>query len=224
MSMDEHGVQALAAACIAENARYQREGRSDPAPCFELLRLALAQLHTGALEHVYAIYKPKFERWIGSHSLFQQTGEDAEFLANWAFTNFLQASSGDNFQKKFTSLPAVMRYMWVCANNTILSCLRKPPPPLLPENSDPADPTPLDTDLNVEQLWAHICALLPDPTHQLLARLGFVLDMKPREIVQKYGHIWKRERDVSIMLYRIRLILRGDENLRNWFGDSTRQD
>ncbi|MBI5668083.1 MAG: hypothetical protein HZC41_08745 [Chloroflexi bacterium] len=217
MSVDERDIQALADNCIAENARYQREGHSDPAPCFELLRLALADSHPLALEHIYAIYKPRLERWASLHPLFADSDEDAEFFADWAFTNFINASTGDNFRRKFTSLPAAIRYMRVCTHNTISGYMRKPPPALLPEDLDPPDPTPLDTDLLNDQLWAHICQRLPDPTHQLLARLVFVLDMKPREIVQEYSHIWQREREVSVMLYRIRLTLRGDDELKHWF-------
>ncbi|MFN8568034.1 MAG: hypothetical protein U0Z44_11075 [Kouleothrix sp.] len=61
--------------------------------------------------------------------------------------------------------------------------------------------------------------MLPDPRDRLLAHCAFAQGLRPREIVQAYRRArWNNERAVSIDLYRIRRMLRGDAELRQLLG------
>jgi hypothetical protein len=217
--LDETQVKQLAENCIFENARYKRQKASDSTQCFSLLQEAFAKQNPLALEQVHSIYLDIMEKWANLYIGSQNLDEDAEYFATEAFNRFYFYVRGDVFNEKFQSLPQVLRFMQVCVLNAILGHQRKNPRPPLPllEDFDVEDPTATPGG-DEEALWKHICKLLPNPQHQLLARLAFILDMKPREIIEieAYRDIWNNVRNLSMSLYRIRLILRADDTLRNW--------
>jgi hypothetical protein len=87
------------------------------------------------------------------------------------------------------------------------------------ETTGPLAETPdLGTRAEAAELWAYICDLLPDERDRLLARYAFVLDLKPRQIVELYPARWAGEREVTVALYRIRRLLRADAELRQRMG------
>ena len=216
-------IEQLADNCRFENARFQREGASDPKPCFELFKRALADQNSLALNHIYAIYLPKMQWWAQRYIGSSDVGEDPEFIAEVAFFNFYRASIGDRFHQKFQSLPQIIRFMQTCVFNLIRQYWRDSHD--LDEefpNTDLPSPNQPDSGGRAQELWAHICELIPEPDDQLLAWLSFVLDMKPAEIVKydEYRDKWPTSREVSVALYRIRRILRGDDDLGNWLNNS----
>jgi DNA-directed RNA polymerase specialized sigma24 family protein len=216
-------IEQLADNCRFENARFQRENISDPTPCFELLRQGLAELNSMALDHVHAIYLPKMEWWASRYIGSQDIGEDAEYFAVDAFFNFYRAAIGEQFDRKFQSLPKIIRFMQVCVRNGIWQYLRKDGNRTIPlPDTDLTATDRVEEDSELAAIWARICELLSNPEHQLLARLVVVLEMKPSEIVEfeEYSAIWPRARDISIRLYHIRKILSDDDTLRNWMNDS----
>jgi hypothetical protein len=76
----------------------------------------------------------------------------------------------------------------------------------------------LDAHAQAEELWEHVCSLLPDERDRLLARLVFVQGLRPREIVVAFPTHWRNERDVSVALYRVRRTLRSDAQLQQRAG------
>src|SRR5258708_12218869 len=95
----------------------------------------------------------------------------------------------------------------------------------MPESSLDGDIPSVDShsDLNLQELWAHICGLLPTLEDQQLAYLRFVLEMKPSEISANYPQTWSTARAVSVALQNIRRYLRADPYLSGLVGPSSEQ-
>jgi hypothetical protein len=219
MDLSQHAVEQVARLCVEENTRYEQEWVSNPDYCFELFRRALADLNETALNFVREIYNPRLERWVRRLWQFAQTGEEAEYFAQEAFVNFYFASAGPKFAK-YQSLGRIINYMKTCVFTAVTLYLRGQfPTEPAPEGFDPPDPNTEFVNLKVDALWQHICTVLTDEKERLLANLAFVQEMKPREIVPHYGHIWQTESQVSMALFRIRRKLYGDTTLARWLND-----
>lgn len=215
MPLDE-----LAQRCAKETERFNRHQANDPQFCFELLRRALAEGVPEAFTHVYRVYERQALSWVYGHSGFAQTGESADYFARSALSTFYFALRGAKFAQ-FTSLPKVLAYLKLCVHTAIMQYLRDQRPALttqLDAVGDLAHTPDLAHRADAAELWAHICRLLPDPRDRLLARCVFLLDLKPRQIVAAHPAEWSSEREVSVALYRIRRMLRGDEELRRRAG------
>lgn len=209
----------LAQRCADETDRFARQKESDNQFCFELLRRALADGVQEAFAHVYRIYEGRVLGWVHAHSGFPLTGEDAEYFARGALSSFYFALRGPRFAR-FPSLPQTLAYLKLCVHTAIAQYLRDQQPAAAPieETGDIGATTDLGERAEAEEVWAHICALLPDEEDRLLARCCFVLDLRPRQIVEQYPRRWATEREVSVALYRIRRLLRGDAELRSRVG------
>src|SRR5690349_9539525 len=122
---NDEDVERLADECRFENARFLRDKESNPKPCFDLLRLALSAANPLAMDHVYAIYIPKMQWWASQYIGSTEIGEDPEYFAEVAFVNFYRASIGEQFDRKFESLPRLIRFMQACVRNLIWEQRRK---------------------------------------------------------------------------------------------------
>jgi hypothetical protein len=210
----------LARHCAEETEKFSRREANDPRYCFELLRRALADHIPDAFTHAYRIFEPQVRRWVYSHRDFEQTEEDADFFTASAIARFYFGVSGPKFMQ-FPALPPLLKYLKMCVHTAILQYLRDRRGALDVPFSDETDLsyTPdLESTVDANGLWEHICRLLPDEKDRLLAHCVFVQDMKPAQVVHSYPEHWSKEREVSVDLQRIRRGLRRDSTLRNWAG------
>jgi hypothetical protein len=212
-------IAQLAQRCAEETEKFNRRQGGDPQFCHELLRRALADGVAEAFTAVYRIYERQVLGWVYSHSAFGQTGESADYFARVALSAFYFALRGSKFAR-FHSLPQVLTYLKLCVHTAIVQYLRDQGPAVtsLEAAREPAEMPDLAARSDAAELWEHICALLHDEHDRLLARCAFVLDMKPRQIVALYPGTWPDERSVSVALYRVRQLLRGDAELRRRMG------
>jgi hypothetical protein len=220
MNVSTLTVDALAQHCAEDTQKFYRQQSSDSQFCFELLRRALAEQQADAFARVYQIYEAQVLNWVYHHPRFPQTNESTEYFASFAMSRFYFALRGDKFGR-FAMLPQVLAYLKMCTHTAILHYLRsQPAAPLadLEEAHVVDSHQPVDADLSIAELWSHICTLLPDQIDQLLARCVFVQDLKPAEIADRYPQHWRKSREVSVALQRIRRNLRHDPELRRWAG------
>lgn len=210
----------LSRRCAEDTARFHHHQIRDTAHCFELLRRALADGRSEAFAWVYQIYEPQVLRWVYQHGRFHETGERAEYFANQALTNFYFALRGDKFAR-FDELAQLLTYLKLCVHSCIAQYLRREQAlhmTDLDNESVFAAETDLAEDMQVAELWARVCDLLPDDGDRLLARCVFVQAMKPAQIVRGYPDRWQTPREVSVALQRIRRNLRKDPLLRRYAG------
>ncbi len=218
-------IDDLAQRCTEETQRFNLHQPNDPQFCFELMRRALLLGLPEAFTRVYRIYERQVIRWVYSHSRFDQTGEAADYFADSALTNFYFALRGPRFEQ-FSSLPQVLTYLKLCVHTAVMQYLRDQKQadsiPLEDIHEPSYTPDP-EANIQADELWKRICQVLPDGADQLLARLAFVQQMKPAQIVTSYPADWDNEREVSVALQRIRRRLRKDPILREWAGVESRQ-
>ncbi len=115
----------------------------------------------------------------------------------------------------------MLAYLKLCVHSTIAQYLRDQRPWLdIPFDAieSPANAPDLRSDVQVAEIWEYLCSLLPDERDRLLARCAFILDLKPRQIIELNPGRWAGEREVSVALHRIRQLLRADTTLRRWIG------
>ncbi len=209
----------LARRCAEETQQYSRHNASDPQFCFELLRRALAEGLADAFTCICRIYQPLVIRWVHRHYGFERTGENADYFANAALTQFYFALRGPKFEK-VPSLAQVLAYLKACVHSAVAQYLRdQQKAEWVPLDDNAAGPaSELGAEAEAAELWAHICRVLDNERDQHLARAAFVLGLKPNQIVPAYPGLWHDEREVSVDLYRIRRRLRQDVGLRERLG------
>jgi hypothetical protein len=213
LSLDE-----LAQHCAEETQKFTHSLSNDPQYCFELLSRALLDGLSDAFTHIYRIYEKQVVSWVYNHSRFIETGEEANYFASAALSNFYFALRGRKFAQ-FTSLPQALAYLKLCVHTSIAQYIRDQRPTITtpledsPELAYSPDPA---ASISASELWEHICLLLPDERDRVLAHCVFVQHLKPTQIVTAYPAEWKLEREVSVALQRIRRILRKDGELRQW--------
>jgi hypothetical protein len=160
------------------------------------------------------------------HPLFSESCQNAEFFARASFANSYNAIKGEKFLQKFSKIEAVVGYLYACLNSVILQDIKDNPPEISLEDERLriAHAPSYESNLERGELWLHISSLLPNREDQLLARLRFILEMKPNEIVQYYPQIWATPRDISIALQRIRRRLHADMYLNQVAGPDKKFD
>ena len=203
-----------------ETEKYARRQESDPQYCFELMRRALAEDSHEAFAYVYQIYERQTLVWVHSHSLYAQTGEEPEFFARAALSALYFALRGEKFLR-CASLPQVLSYLKTCVHTSIMQYLRDQKSARVAPIDDAGEvgtEYDMTEGVSANELWDYICELLPDARSRSLARMALVEDLKPRQIVAAVPAEWHTEREVSVALYRIRQILRGDLRLRQIAG------
>lgn len=184
--------------------------------CYELMRRAFAEYNVDALTHVYQCYEQQVRTWVKGHNHFARTGESAEYFVRKTFSLCYFALRGPRFAH-FPSVGHVLAYLKLSVHSVITQYLRdqrlwrvSPPSTEALEFSD------LSREIQLAEMWTNLCTLLPDERDRLLARYVFVLDLKPRQIIELYPGLWNDLRELSIALYRIRQVLRSDETFRQW--------
>lgn len=214
-------IEMLAAGCASETEKFLRRLSSDTRHCFELFRRAYSELVDDALSHIYDIYLPLLARRARRHPLYFQSCQNDDYFARVALSNFYRVNRGAQFEQKFSVLESVIKYLYACLHSAIAQDVRENAQ-LIESPEDDADwPPAPGTSPNIEdaaELWKRILSLLPEPEHQRLAYLRFVLNMKPGEIVKSDPKLWVSEREVSVALQLIRRRLRKDNWLREQAG------
>jgi hypothetical protein len=175
---------------------------------FDLFRRAYQDGDDVALTQVYSVYSVLLAARARRHPAFLQSCQDANAFAHTALGNFYHAVKGGKFLQKFTVFPQVMAYLYCCVHTAIMKDVRDNQALELRDET----PSP-QSDVLPSEILALIDQLLPRSEDQLLARLRFVLEMKPAEISHYYPHLWPTARDVSTALQRIRRRLRASPEL-----------
>ncbi len=180
-------LEKLKEECQREFALFRRRHEIIYVHTYEILKRAFGEGDEEALAYINEVYKDLFITFVRQHPGFEETGEDAEYLANealfsmWrAFVNKrANAPHPDWFAEKFPNERRLFGYLRMCVNNIVLEYLN---PPLQISPEPPTDPT--DDWFDREHFWSLVDACLQDDKQQLVIHLSATL--KPREIYEKY--------------------------------------
>ena len=206
-------IPSLASQCKAETEKFFRQLANDSRYCFELFCRACRDQADDALYQIYKLYIPILGNHAKKHPAFDQSSRDASSFAHVALTNFFFAVRGEKFLQMFSSLARVISYLHSCVSSEILQDIRKHHRETeLGEN--PFTASSFSENI-LRDLLEYVRQVLVDEKDRFLFDLRFVLEMKPAEIVERYGATWETTREVSIHLYHIRQRLRQDPHLRS---------
>jgi hypothetical protein len=213
LSLDE-----LAERCTEETEKYLHDQPFEERYCFELFRRALVNRDQMAWDKLYAQYEPLVMKWVLRHSSFSKSGEEATPIVNGAFGRFWQAVSPQKFADKFESLGKLLRYLKMCVHSEITDCLRRnTTPPLISLNAytesveDQRRPAP-HRAWRLERLEQVVMAQAKNRKEKLIIEFTFFYGLKPRQIYQLHGGLFKSVREVySVKRNVLNRLLRNKE-------------
>ena len=178
MNLAVLSIENLATQCAEETEKFSRRQPNATQYCFELLRRALADGIAEAFTRVYQVYERQVLNWVYRYPRFNETGEEADFFVNSAFSKFYFAVKGPKFER-FGSVPSLLMYLKLCVHTAIAQYIRDQQQIVAVSTDDEAagvdmrdrqQEAVLDRGTEAAEMWALICRLLPAPADQLLAR------------------------------------------------------
>ncbi len=193
--------------CREETQKFTRREESSEAFCFELFRRAVCDRVEAAWEAVLTQYRGLVLAWVRTHPAVSAAQEDDAYWVNRTFERFWVAVGAERFGM-FAGLAALLRYLKMCAHSVLLDDVRgraaahvAP----LPEHENGIGAVPDVSEgtvgaLATQALWEAIRAETRDDAEEQIAYLCLVLDMKPREIFDRYPETFSTVDDV----YRIK--------------------
>jgi hypothetical protein len=211
-------LEALQEQCEDEVTRFFKEGVKNAPACYELFTLALQANNTLAFTLIYRIYEPLVKRWVVQHTSYTSTRQSVEHFVSAAYASFYASLRGNSLVN-FPTVAQLLAYLKTCVNTAILQEIRAAKKQRLDDELPESTPTKIvETTTTFDELWQHICRLIPNEQDQLAMRCAFIEDRKPAEIAELYPQYWQTSRLVSITLYRIRQILRNDPGVKGLGG------
>ena len=189
----------------------------------ELFRRAICERDEEAWKTIIEHYHGIVLATIRRHSAATQLREDDAYWVNRAFRRFWVAVRPERFEQ-FTELPAILRYLSMCAASVLLDDLRarRGFQFLSLDDAEPHSAPCVDHDelvstrLDAAALWAAVRAALPDDTDRLVARLSFVGALSPREIFARHSDRFETVKDVYRVKRNLMERLRRDPAVRQY--------
>ncbi|MCB9159786.1 MAG: sigma-70 family RNA polymerase sigma factor [Caldilineaceae bacterium] len=215
MSLD-----AVAGRCAQETQKFLAKQGSESAYCFELFRRALELRDEHAWEHVYHQYQDLVASWISAHSELRKTGEDLHFFVNQAFINFYRVLQSPGKFARFASLSALLSYLRACAHSAVRDEARKHtiPEVELPdyvEMSSDEDVQVMILDSEMQGALVNLIgARLKSRKEEVILESCFGLDLKPREVYQRYADLFDSQQEVYRVKQNLLERLRRDTELQ----------
>lgn len=196
-------VAELAGACREETAKFSRREPSRDIFCLELLRRAIVERDEAAWGAVFAQYQGLVLGWIRRHPASATVAEDDMFWVNRTFERFWSALRAERFHE-FHGLAALLRYLKLCAQSILLDEVRARTRGQIEEQVGTAPPTNPEVltlgEMGREELWRIVETTAGDDQERLVARLCFALDLKPRDVFERYPERYASVADV----YRVK--------------------
>ncbi len=218
-------ISELAAQCERETTRFfrTRQKNSNDDSCLQLFRLAALENDEEAWEAIYRQYAPLVKGWVLRHPAFSQTGEDADYFINMAFSRMWQAMTPEKCQR-FDNIKSVLRYLQACTHSAIIDFVRNNQLEAL--------------DIETQKIHRKIEASIIDANERLHDRIyskealeiieqrmktpqesvvlyeAYVLGLKAGNIFQRHPELFQNVKEVYRVKENILARLRRDKGLR----------
>ena len=218
-------ISELATQCERETSRFfrARQENEEGDSCLQLFRLAALKNDEKAWEAIYRQYAPLVKGWVLRHPAFPQTGEDADFFINMAFSRMWQAMTPEKCQR-FDNIKSVLRYLQACTHSAIIDFVRNNQLEAL--------------DIETQKIHRKIEASVIDANERLHDRIyskealeiieqrmktpresavlyeAYVLGLKAGDIFQRHPEMFQSVKEVYRVKENILARLRRDKDLR----------
>ena len=226
---DEHQKDALAQ--VIERCRADQSVRKPNSEwCQKLFFLALAEQNQRAWEALCDEFHSMAEGWVRRYSSFYQTGEDALFFVNGAFSRLWQHASPLAQEAKFQKLSDYLQYLKRCVWTSIEDYLRKLGRDALwrqvsldvmdagPDLAPLSDST--ERDLIVGRVLQVLEEIIQrDERERLVAEETWIYGASPRAIQADYPHYFATVSEVSQIKRNVLRRLQRHPTLKTWLDE-----
>jgi DNA-directed RNA polymerase specialized sigma24 family protein len=189
--------------CEEEINLYLQGQDIDGSYCFELFRRCLEKRDQYAWEQVYALFEPQVARWVRSHRLFYDSGEEVSYFVNRALEKIWTAIPAEKFSR-FENLKQLLRYLKMCVGSSIIDFYRKQEQTRLSIEKLQEDAKSESTTGLVyheeSELWERLESLMKNKKERVVLYASFVLGKKPREILAEFSSTFSNVQEI----YRVK--------------------
>ncbi len=208
--------EAVAQRCRAEAAELGCDEWTADACALELLRRALNEGDVAAWRAFAARYRALVLSTVKRQPVFALVHEDENFWVDRTLERFWSAA-GRHRLHRFPNMPAVLRYLRLCARSVLLDEVRARRPTrhvcLADGEESGARVEYVESmvlgKVAAHELWRVILAELQTEPERLVARLSLVAGLSPRHIQARYpdryadvGQVYRIKRNVFDRLRR----------------------
>lgn len=215
-----------------------RDSRPDNAHepfCFELFRRAIAEKSEQCWAVIYQQYQKLVYRWVLDFAKSSDPIDDLsiEDLVMDAFTAFWRAYTIEKLNNA-GGLGSILSYLKSCVATTVLQARRKAGKTLLKTEWDESviDTQPATTNaadweqmsfkqVSVNQLWTIVDSCCHDEKERVIARLSFVADLKPNNILEHYPDLFADVAEIYTVRRNLKNRLKRNAQLRAWQEESS---
>lgn len=221
---------------LADGCRQVKHDNSHEIYCFELFRRAIQEKSEQCWAALYTQYSKLVAHWIGQFSkssapLLETPAED---LVTDTFTAFWRAFTTEKLNNA-NQLAPVLGYLKSCAATAVLQAKRREERRV---KQAAWNQESLDSDRNTqeassrpeqmmiaamwqEKLWQIVNGCCHDERERLLARLSFVSDLKPTEILERHPGLFTDVAEIYTMRRNLKNRLWRDKALQELWGELT---
>jgi RNA polymerase sigma factor (sigma-70 family) len=219
---------------LAAGCRQVKTDAAHEPYCFELFRRAILQKSEHCWSALYAQYSKLVVHWVSQCTkqnapLLETPTED---LVADAFTAFWRAFTAEKLGQA-ERLAQVLSYLRACTATAVLQAKRREDrrikqatwdqdtldamPDPQPTNSRPEQL--LMTTLWQEKLWQIVNRCCHDERERVLARLSFISDLKPSEILEHHPDLFVDVAEIYTMRRNLKNRLWRDKELQELWGE-----
>ncbi|MGB1249335.1 MAG: RNA polymerase sigma factor [Candidatus Promineifilaceae bacterium] len=170
--------------------------------CMELFRRAIIEQDNEAWVLIYANFEKLIGHWISRKTI----PEDSEIndLVHDAWERFVRYYSAEHYRKA-EAFPYIVAYLRRCADTAVQEAIRKSQKEARVKENDSEileyrlsnDDQSAGEKLDNESAWDTIMAYCKDEKERIVLYQTIVHDMKRREILKAYPHLFKNENDLK---------------------------
>lgn len=220
---------------LADGCRQTKSDNTHEPYCFELFRRAIMDKSEQCWSVLYGQYSKLVVYWIGQfvkHNapLLEMPAED---LATEAFTAFWRAFTPEKLTHA-ERLAHILSYLKSCVATTVLQAKRREERKVkqiewdqalvdtqFVAQQESARPDQLLTaKMRQEKLWQIVNRCCHDERERVLARLSFVADLKPSEILDRHPDLFADVAEVYTMRRNLKNRLWRDKELQELWGET----
>jgi DNA-directed RNA polymerase specialized sigma24 family protein len=210
--------------CTNESNLFFAGKSHDPRYCFELFRRAILHRNEMAWDLIYQQYQPLVNSWIGRHSLFSETQENADYFVNRSFEKMWQVLTPEKFGQ-FNDLKSLLRYLQMCVHSSIVDTVRTKERTRLFEG-DEAERWEDDRGNSLEEevalagqreaLWEAVGGRLNDEKEVCVVYGTYMMALKPRELYAYYDTQFSNVKEVYRIRENVMARLSRDQGLKDF--------
>jgi hypothetical protein len=222
-------LSSLSHRCARESDQFFNRHEHDPRFCFELFRRALLERDELAWTRIYNQYERLVSHWVKRHEAFPASGEEVDFFVIEAYSRMWTGITPEKFET-FDDLKSILRYLQMCVSSVLVDFVRKKEYKLkvidteeLPHQFDSGEPEfeeRIIDEVVRQKFWQLVKDQLQDEREECVVNAMFVLDLKPREVVVRFKHIFDNVQEVYRVKENLLARLGRNDALKQFLNDA----